>query len=260
MTNLESDFVVNHLARATMFRRFGRAILTELAEIAAYRKFGKNTTVIYQGDTPANVYIIVRGRVRLSLPLSDGRDFIFSDLGPGDVFDLSSLFIAQDSRMNAVSISESHVLQIGLTSVVSLFDRHADLALNVIPVFCEAMLDAQERIIDSTAGLPMRLATTLLRIMKDPHGVEVSEHEPQTIHLSQTDLAAMVPASREKVNRCLREWQRRQIIQYDHGFLTIVNRDCLKSIALGRWNTMGFGWLPRAPLRQEGFGSRISPS
>ncbi|GLS31360.1 cAMP-binding domain of CRP or a regulatory subunit of cAMP-dependent protein kinases [Mesorhizobium albiziae] len=259
MRDLENDFVVNQLARATMFRRFGRAILTEIAETAAYRRFGKNTTVIYQGDTPTHVYVIVRGRVRLSLPLSDGRDFIFSDLGPGDVFDLSSLFIAQDSRMNAVSISESHMLQIGVTSVVSLFDRHTDLALNVVPVFCQAMLDAQERIIDGTAGLPMRLATTLFRIMKDPHGIEVSEDEPQTIHLSQTDLAAMVPASREKVNRCLRDWQRRQIIQYDHGFLTILNRDYLKSIALGRRNTIGFGWMPKAPLRQEGFGCRISP-
>jgi CRP/FNR family cyclic AMP-dependent transcriptional regulator len=259
MRDLESDFLVNHLARATMFRRFGRAILTELAETAAYRKFGKNTTVIYQGDTPSYVYVIVRGRVRLSLPLSDGRDFIFSDLGPGDVFDISSLFIAQDSRLNAVSISESHVLQIGVAYVVSLFERHADLGLKVIPVFCQAMLDAQERIIDSTASLPMRLATTLFRIVKDPHGIEVSEHEPQTIRLSQTDLAAMVPASREKVNRCLREWQRRQIIQYDHGFLTILNPDGLKSIALGRRNTIGSGWVPKAPLRQEGLGSRTSP-
>jgi CRP/FNR family cyclic AMP-dependent transcriptional regulator len=252
----ENEFVVNYLARATMFRRFGRPILIELAETTAYRSFSKNTTVIYQGDTPSSIYVIVRGRVRLSLPLCDGREFIFSDLGPGDVFDLSSLFVAQDSRMNAISISESNVLQIGLTSVASLFDRHADLALNVVPIFCKAMLEAQDRIIDSTAGLPMRLAKTLLRIMKDPHGIEVSRHEPRAIHLSQTDLAAMVPASREKVNRCLHEWQRRQIIQYNHGLLTIVNRDRLKLIALGRASTTS--WLPRA-LQQEGFGSDISP-
>jgi len=93
---------VNQLARASVFGHFEREILIGLAQTATYRQFGKNTTVIYQGDTPSYIYVIVRGNVRLGLPLSDGRDFIFSDLGPGDVLDLGNLFIGQNSRMNAI--------------------------------------------------------------------------------------------------------------------------------------------------------------
>jgi CRP/FNR family cyclic AMP-dependent transcriptional regulator len=234
MSDRRGDFRINQLAGAGIFQNFGRPILAELAATAAHRSFRKNATVIHQGDTPSYIYVIVHGTVRLSLPLSDGREFIFSDLGPGEVFDVSSLFTAQQSRMNAVSMTESDMLQIEIACVASLLERHANLAMELIPYFCQAVHDAQERLIDSTASLlPTRLASTLLRITKDPHGIEVSDYEPQAIRLSQTDIAAMVPASREKVNRCLQEWQRRQIVQCEQRMLTILDRECLESIALG---------------------------
>ena len=71
-------FVVNYLARATMFRRFGRPILIELAETTAYRSFSKNTTVIYQGDTPSSIYVIVRGKCSdLAFHYANGRVVYF---------------------------------------------------------------------------------------------------------------------------------------------------------------------------------------
>jgi CRP/FNR family transcriptional regulator, cyclic AMP receptor protein len=254
------DFRFSQLAKANVFRLFSRDILSGLAKETVHRSFKRNTTVIYQGDTPDYIYVITNGAVRLSIPLPDGREFIFSDLGRGDVFDLGSVFVGRHCRMNAISISESEVLQIEVSYMVRLFDRYADIALKVIPFFCQAMQDAQERVIDSTATLlPSRLAATLLRILNDPHGIEVSEREPQTIRLSQTDLAAMLPAWREKVNRCLRNWQLQRITLYENGSLKILNREALRSIAAGSRRTERPGWITAAPL-QEPMGSRLRTS
>jgi CRP/FNR family cyclic AMP-dependent transcriptional regulator len=81
-------------------------------------------------------------------------------------------------------------------------------------------------------ALAIRLASTLLRLTETPHST-ATVNGALSIHISQTDLAAMIPASRAKVNRCLREWERRYLTQYHHGSLTILNRTALESVALG---------------------------
>jgi CRP/FNR family cyclic AMP-dependent transcriptional regulator len=228
------DIRIEQLARVSAFRQFGHTALKYLAEAAKQRQVAENTTIVHLDDTSSCIYVVIRGKVRLSVPLSDGREFIFADLGPDEVFDLSNLFVTQRSRMNAISILETDLLQIRVASMAYLFDRDPVLALKVIPYFCQATRDAQDRVIQSAANtLSVRLANTLLRITDEPRDIADFDAESQSIRLSQTDLAAMVPASREKVNRCLREWERRDLTQYDNGSLTILDRDGLKSVALG---------------------------
>jgi CRP/FNR family transcriptional regulator, cyclic AMP receptor protein len=233
MAQGSAEFRVRQLEKINLFRQFGQDILGELAKVAIRRRIQKNKVLVHLGDVPSYVYCIIHGKVRLSAPLSDGREFIFSDLGPGDTFDLTSLFITPHSIMNAASVVESDVLQIEAAFIASVFDKHPDLALKVIPFLCQATHDARERVIHGAAGsLSIRLASTLLRLTERPHSTATEDRAP-IIHVSQTDLAAMVPASRAKVNRCLREWERRYLTQYDHGSLTILNRDALRSVALG---------------------------
>lgn len=233
MAQGDVDVRVKQLHKMSFFRQFGQDALDELAKVAILRRIPKKRSLIHLGDRSSYVYCIIRGTVRLSVPLSDGREFIFSDLGPGDTFDLTRLFTARHSIMNAASVADSDVLQIKVAFLASVFDKHPDLALKVIPFLCQAMHDAQERVIHSAASaLSTRLASTLLRLTERPHSTATVDRA-RSIHVSQTDLAAMVPASRAKVNRCLREWERRYLTQYDHGSLKILNHDALKSVALG---------------------------
>jgi CRP/FNR family transcriptional regulator, cyclic AMP receptor protein len=217
---------VDQLAGASVFQQCGPEALAAMAKAATLRRFAENTTLIRLGDVPSFVYVIIHGKIRLSVPLSEGREFIFSDLGPGDVFDLSSFFVTRHSIMNAAALFDSELLQIDAASASYLFERNPELAHKVIAFSCQAARDAQERVIEATAhALSVRLASTILRITEEPLNGQ------QCLRISQTDLAAMVPASREKVNRCLREWERRALIQYDHGLLRILNRGVLKSMA-----------------------------
>ena len=156
---------VKQLDKIRSFRQFGQDILSELAKVAILRRVQKNKILTHLGDIPCYIYYIIQGKVRLSAPLSDGREFIFSDLGPGDTFDLTRLFITRRSNVNAASVVDSDLLQIEVAFMASVFDRHPDLALKVIPYLCQATHDAQERVIHSAANaLSIRLASTLLRL------------------------------------------------------------------------------------------------
>ena len=239
------EFRAAKLARADVFRLLGQAFLVDLADVSEYQCLSSDTLLLRQGDIPKHIFVVVGGKIRVSMPLYDGRDFIFSDVGPGGVFDLGTLFVQQESMMNVATVSESAVLRIKSAYLLKLFERRPDVAFKVIPSLCRAVNDARKRVIDATASLlPARLASTLLRVAADPHGIQLSGVDPVTIHISQTDLAAMVPASREKVNRCLREWQRRRITRYENGGVTILNFDALESIALHSQRTTAWNLRP----------------
>src|SRR5207244_43241 len=92
---------VKQLDKIRLFRLFGQDVLNELAKVAILRRVPKNKILTHVGDIPSYIYHIIQGKIRLSAPLSDGREFIFSDLGPGDTFDLTRLFATRRSNMNA---------------------------------------------------------------------------------------------------------------------------------------------------------------
>jgi CRP-like cAMP-binding protein len=72
--------------------------------------------------------------------------------------------------------------------------------------------------------LPARLAKVLLAYPGKVRG-------QRRLSLSQTELAEMVGGTRENVNRCLREWQRRGIIDLDAGWTVVLNSEELTRVA-----------------------------
>ncbi len=71
--------------------------------------------------------------------------------------------------------------------------------------------------------LPVRLAKTLLNYPLDTRGV-------MKFSLSQSELAEMAGATREKVNRCLRNWQRQGILELRNRWTIILKPDALREL------------------------------
>jgi CRP-like cAMP-binding protein len=91
-------------------------------------------------------------------------------------------------------------------------------------LLCERIRSADERISEIVFfELSMRLARTLLRYPSKGHG------SPK-LRLSQQELAEMVGAPPENVNRCLREWQRRGILQLKNRWIIVFKPEALRTI------------------------------
>jgi CRP-like cAMP-binding protein len=73
--------------------------------------------------------------------------------------------------------------------------------------------------------LPARLAKVLLERIDQAGG------GAPKLSLSQTELASMINASRENVNRCLKDWQRRGLVSLDERWISILQRNALGDIA-----------------------------
>ncbi|MBA8835228.1 CRP-like cAMP-binding protein [Rhizobium leguminosarum] len=83
----------------------------------------------------------------------------------------------------------------------------------------------------TTSSLQSRLASTLLRLSA-VYGKDAANSGDELI-ISQNDLAATLPASREKVNQCLRRLRESKIIDGGQGKIRILNRKALEACANG---------------------------
>jgi CRP-like cAMP-binding protein len=107
---------------------------------------------------------------------------------------------------------------------LTFLERSPTACLNLMRLLCERIRSADERISEIVFfDLSVRPARTLLRYPAERHG-------PPKLSLSQQELAEMVGATRENVNRRLREWQRRGILQLKKHWTIILKPEALHAI------------------------------
>jgi CRP/FNR family transcriptional regulator, cyclic AMP receptor protein len=78
--------------------------------------------------------------------------------------------------------------------------------------------------------LAVRLAKVLLRAAADGIGGHKAQRGSK-VGTSQRELATMVGAARESVNRCMREWQRSGFVRLHEGWIILADREALARIA-----------------------------
>ena len=77
----------------------------------------------------------------------------------------------------------------------------------------------------------MRLSVRLAKVLLDRIGPSGRAGAKSKLSLSQTELANMINATRENVNRCLRNWQRQGIVDLDERWIVVLQREALAAIA-----------------------------
>jgi CRP-like cAMP-binding protein len=108
--------------------------------------------------------------------------------------------------------------------VLPFLERNPKACMKLMEILCARIRRSDERMSDiAFFDLPMRLAKTLLYYQPQNRGVT-------KLSLSQTELAEMVGGSREKVNRCLRDWQRKGILELKDRWTIILKPEALRQL------------------------------
>ena len=109
------------------------------------------------------------------------------------------------------------LLKVKRDKFMPFLERHPKLCLLMMAVLCERLRWTSD-VIENTIFLdiPQRLAKRLLTFI-DLYGQDRPEATKLDIHLTQDDLAKMLGATRESVNKALRSLQIHGAISYDRG-------------------------------------------
>ncbi len=191
--------------------------LRVMEAVAIEKHVPKGQVVLTEGEVGDSLYTIASGRVKVFIGDEDGREVILKILGPGDFFGEMSLIDSQP-RSASVSTLEASVFRVlSHQDFEMCLERAPRIGSTVMQALAKRLRDADRKI--STLALMDvygRVANTLLELAINSNGKLIVGEK-----LSQQDIANMVGASREMVNRILKDLSDRGYISVEQKTITI---------------------------------------
>ncbi len=198
----------------------------QLASIGAHlslRVFEKGEYVLREGEQADSMYVIVTGMVKVFSvdPEDESREVILKTLGPGEFFGELPMFDNEARSASVATLERCHLQVLSYPAFERAITSSPDIAHKVLVTLAKRLRDADRKIGDlALLDISSRVARTLLELAIMSNGQRVVG-EPFT----QKNLASMIGASREMVNRTLHELQENGFISIQRGSITILNEN-----------------------------------
>ncbi|MET1412908.1 Crp/Fnr family transcriptional regulator [Roseibium sp. HPY-6] len=218
------------LGKSFVFDAFDDQAKRELASFAFVKRYKSGETIFTMGDPGQSMMAIAEGSVRVSMLTPSAREITLNDLQAGDVFGEIALLDGGERSASVKALTNCTLIVLERRSLLDVLQRNPGLSIPLIELLCQRVRRSDERMIEiAFLDLPVRLAKLVIRLTVTPPG---SEDKPlKKLSQSQSELASMIGNTRENVNRCLRKWQKAELITLRDGWLIIDNREALEAIA-----------------------------
>ncbi len=215
------------LRGCALFRALTDAELEAVLARSTIRRIRQGHTLMHRGDPATGMVVILHGHIRISVTSSEGREISLGILRTGDVVGEMALLDGGERSADAVAMEDSVLLAISRSDFLPLLEGNPGLCLRLMSVLCARLRDANRSVEEiSTLSLAARLGYTLLRLTNARGELDLPQLRVG-LRLSQKDLASLVGASREKVNRQLRHWEQEGVLVREGGHLRILRPDLL---------------------------------
>lgn len=194
------------------------------------RSFAAGETIFLMGSMGDSLMAVLSGSVRISVPSPDGKEIVLAIIPPREVFGEIALLDGKERTADARAIGACSLALLERRDVLSFLNNHPKVWPKMVEVLCARLRNTDQHIAEiALLELPARLAKALLRLSNGENGP--ANRGALQIQLSQRELGNMCGASRESINKCLRGWQRRGIVQVEEGAVTVTNRTALDELA-----------------------------
>ena len=188
-----------------------------ITEMSVEKTVPRATVILSEGDIGDSLYVIIDGRVKVFIGDENGREIILKILGPGDFFGEMSL-IDKEPRSASVAALEATTLKIlSQQAFQHCLIRAPRIATTVMQALAKRLRDADKKISNlALMDVYGRVASMLIELSIENEGKLVVVEK-----LSQQEIANMVGASREMVNRILKDLSDRGYISIESKQITI---------------------------------------
>ena len=214
------------LKAVPFFTQLSDRELDVVRAVATEKSYPKNAVVLTEGEMGDSLYMIQSGKVKVFIGDEDGREIILKLLGPGDFFGEMSMIDKQPRSASVTTADACTFLVLTHSAFERCVEQAPRIAAMVMQILAQRVREA-DRKIGTLALMDVygRVASTLLELAVYTDGKLVVGEK-----LSQQDLANMVGASREMVNRILKDLSERGFISIESKSITIINRELPPSL------------------------------
>ena len=222
MNDLQTNWSDETLTKLPLFARLSRIEREHLAASLVPRGYRRGEALFHEGDPGDALHILTSGQVKVFLTTPDGEEAVVALLGPGDICGELAIFDDLPRSASVIALEATETLALHRQNFHAFLRAHPEVVSEVLAVLAGRIRRLDEQLKQTYfMDLPYRLSRKLLELSADrghrtPQGIRID------VPLTQSDLASMVGASRQRVNRILAELRDKQVIRLERRGLTIL--------------------------------------
>lgn len=216
------------LEKCFLFQALDEPARQEVSQHASRHAFRAGETICNLGDPGDSLMAIVTGSVRVFLPAPKGKEIVLATLSAGEVLGEISVLDGGERSAAVAALTNCDLLYLHRRDVLPVLMKRPEACLKLLELLCGRVRRSNETVSDMMFfDLPTRLAKALLRQTGTPGAAGYVAK----LSVSQSELANLIGGTRESVNRSLREWKRRRVIDLKDGWILIRDHDALAGLA-----------------------------
>lgn len=201
---MDPQAIVDLLGKTAMF---GSLSATDRAAIAQRMRkvaFDPDQMIFARGDPGRDLFLVLDGRIRLSILSGDGRELSFAHAGPGSVFGEIATLDGGERTAGATAISKVQAMSLPQKALHELIEANPKIAMAAVRFLCHRLRETDQRL-EAIAlhRIEVRLARLILGILKLEAPGKRGDAVPLDLGMSQGEIALLIGASRPKVNIAL---------------------------------------------------------
>ncbi len=205
--------------------------LEKLARYSQVQQVEAGTVIFNKYDAGDSMMVIITGSVMIGSSSFAGKELVLNIIGQGEVLGEIAFVDGEERTADARALEDTTYLVLERRYFQPLLDEQPKLAVELLGVLCQRLRNTTDQMEDTAFyELKTRLARKLLAFAEH-YGSESGVRTNIKLPVNQSELGAMLSATRESVNRQLRELSNEGLIELDQGAITIVDQDALDDFA-----------------------------
>jgi CRP-like cAMP-binding protein len=197
------------LARAGIFQGVDPSAVQDLRTALEPVSFPRAHVIFAEGELGDRLYIILSGKVKIGRRSPDGRENLLAVFGPSDMFGELSIFDPGPRTSTATTVTEVHAVTMDRTALREWITKRPEIAEQLLRVIARRLRRTNNMLADLIfTDVPGRVAKALLQLAHD-FGTQEGGTLRVTHDLTQEEIAQLVGASRETVNKALADFAHR---------------------------------------------------
>jgi len=218
------------LANSPLFMNLAMTDRQKIAGMCARKRYAAREVVFFHGEPGREMYIVASGQLKVSVTSEEGKELGISIFHQGDIFGELALLDGERRSATVTTIGPCELLVLHQNNLRQLIREHQSIGLQLLSILA-GRVRATTSLYESSVfiEIPGRLARQLLELGEE-HGVECDEGVRIDLKLSQFELGTLVNASRESVNKILKNWESKKIVKMQKGKIILVDIPVLEAL------------------------------
>jgi CRP/FNR family transcriptional regulator, cyclic AMP receptor protein len=190
--------------------------------------YRKKYLLYTEGQRPAQVYYIVKGKVKIYKLYEDGKELITNILGPGDFIGYRGILEDTNYLDNAQVLEDAVLIMIPRQEFLQLVSEHTEIALQFIKLLARSVVEKEENLMNLAYNSLRKRAANGLLLVLDKFKTE--QAGSPSIGISRENLAHIIGSATESLMRTLSDFKDEKLIDIRDGKIYLLDEDRLRGL------------------------------